>query len=173
MGDRWCTRDGWAVEVIHVIATPDGHDGESFRVTQHGCWVGYARSVAELEQYVDLAELEPELVDDVCDLLRAGSLLPPDWRGRRIDLACDVGAGDHVAGVPAQGRKTDHAIISLARSSPAARPMRSSPGCPRPRFAARQAPAPGARGRGARCSVCRRVTAEPPSVLLGSGCGRL
>ena len=44
-----------------MIATPDGHDGESFRITQHGYWVGYARSVDELAQWIDLAELEPEL----------------------------------------------------------------------------------------------------------------
>ena len=58
MSDRWCTRDGWGVEVIHMTATPDGHDGESFRVTHHGCWIGYARSVPELERWIELADLE-------------------------------------------------------------------------------------------------------------------
>ena len=61
MSDRWCTRDGWAVEVIHMTATPDGHDGESFRITHHGYWIGYARSVPELERWIDLADLEDPL----------------------------------------------------------------------------------------------------------------
>jgi hypothetical protein len=61
MSDRWCTRDGWGVETIHMTATPDGHDGESFRVTHHGCWIGYARSVPELEHWIELADLEDAL----------------------------------------------------------------------------------------------------------------
>jgi hypothetical protein len=40
-----------------MTATPDGHDGESFRVTHHGCWIGYARSVPELERWIELADL--------------------------------------------------------------------------------------------------------------------
>jgi hypothetical protein len=35
-----------------------GRDGESFRVSQHGCHVGYARNVAELERWIDLADIE-------------------------------------------------------------------------------------------------------------------
>jgi hypothetical protein len=62
MSDRWCTRDGWGVEVIRVTATPDRHDGESFRVTHHGCWIGYARSVPELERWIELADLEDALI---------------------------------------------------------------------------------------------------------------
>jgi hypothetical protein len=41
-----------------MIATPDRHEGESFRVSHHGYWVGYVRSVAELEKWIDLADLE-------------------------------------------------------------------------------------------------------------------
>jgi hypothetical protein len=53
VGDRWRTADGWGVEVICMTATPDRHDGESFRVSRHGFHVGYARSVPELERWVD------------------------------------------------------------------------------------------------------------------------
>jgi hypothetical protein len=45
-----------------MTATPDRHDGESFRVSHHGYHVGYARSVAELEQWIDLADLEEALI---------------------------------------------------------------------------------------------------------------
>ena len=45
-----------------MTATPDGHDGESFRVTHHGCWIGYARSVPELERWIELADLEDALI---------------------------------------------------------------------------------------------------------------
>jgi hypothetical protein len=48
------------VEVIRMTAT-DRHDGESFRVSHHGFHVGYARNVAELERWVDLADLEEAL----------------------------------------------------------------------------------------------------------------
>jgi hypothetical protein len=44
-----------------MTATPDRHDGESLRVSQHGFHVGYARSVPELERWVELAELEQAL----------------------------------------------------------------------------------------------------------------
>jgi hypothetical protein len=44
-----------------MTATPDGHDGESFRVTHHGYWIGYARSVPELERWIELTDLEDAL----------------------------------------------------------------------------------------------------------------
>ena len=44
-----------------MTATPDRHDGESLRVSKHGFHVGCARSVRELERWVDLAELEEAL----------------------------------------------------------------------------------------------------------------
>jgi hypothetical protein len=61
MGDRWCTSDGWGIEVIRMAATPDRHDGESVRVSHHGYWIGYARSVCELLRWVELADLEEVL----------------------------------------------------------------------------------------------------------------
>jgi len=39
------------IEVIRMTATPDSHDGESFRVSQHRFHLGYARSVRELERW--------------------------------------------------------------------------------------------------------------------------
>ena len=50
MSDRWCTADGWGVEVIQITATPDRHDGESFRISYCGYHIGYGRSVPELER---------------------------------------------------------------------------------------------------------------------------
>jgi hypothetical protein len=61
MVGRWCTSDGWGVEIIVMTATPDRHDGEQFRISQHGFHVGYARTVAELEKWFDLAALEEAL----------------------------------------------------------------------------------------------------------------
>jgi hypothetical protein len=61
MGDRWCTADGWGVEVVQMTATPDRHDGESFRVSYRGFHVGYARSVLELERWIELADLQETL----------------------------------------------------------------------------------------------------------------
>src|SRR5262250_50580 len=45
-----------------MTATPDRHDGESFRVTHRGYWIGYARSVPELERWIELADLEDALI---------------------------------------------------------------------------------------------------------------
>jgi hypothetical protein len=44
-----------------MTATPDRHDGESFRVSHHGCNIGYARSVAELERWIELTDLKETL----------------------------------------------------------------------------------------------------------------
>jgi len=61
MADRWHAPGGWSVEVIRLSGTPDRHDGEWIRVRQHGCWVADVRSVREIERWIRLAELEPEL----------------------------------------------------------------------------------------------------------------
>jgi len=61
MGERWRTADGcWQVEVIGLALTPDRHDGQWLKVSQHGCFVALVRAVAELEQWFPLAELEPD-----------------------------------------------------------------------------------------------------------------
>jgi len=39
---------------------------ESFRVTHHGYWIGYARSVRQLEKWVELADLKEALIPVVC-----------------------------------------------------------------------------------------------------------
>jgi hypothetical protein len=44
-----------------MTATPDYHDGESFRISYHGFHVGYARSVPELKRWVELTNLEEAL----------------------------------------------------------------------------------------------------------------
>jgi hypothetical protein len=61
MGDRYRTADGWAVEVIGLSATPDRNDGERLKVTYCGFFtITLVRTVAELEQWFSLADLEPE-----------------------------------------------------------------------------------------------------------------
>jgi hypothetical protein len=60
MGDRYCTADGWAVEVVELSATPDRNDGERLKVTYCGFFVALVRTVAELEQWFPLADLQPE-----------------------------------------------------------------------------------------------------------------
>jgi len=61
MGDRYGTADGWSVEVVHLTGTPGRHDGEWIRVRQHGAWITDVCSIAEIERWVSLADLEPEL----------------------------------------------------------------------------------------------------------------
>ena len=60
MAGRWLAPGGWSVEVVHLTSTPDRHDGDWFRVRQYGAWTGDVRTVAELSQWVDLADLEPD-----------------------------------------------------------------------------------------------------------------
>jgi hypothetical protein len=60
MGDRYRTPDGWAVEVVGLSATPDRNDGERLKVTYYGFFVAVVRTVAELEQWFALSDLEPE-----------------------------------------------------------------------------------------------------------------
>jgi|HubBroStandDraft_6_1064221.scaffolds.fasta_scaffold303585_2 hypothetical protein len=60
MGDRYRTADGWAVEVVELSATPDRNDGERLKVTYYGSFVAVVRTVAELEQWFALSDLEPE-----------------------------------------------------------------------------------------------------------------
>jgi hypothetical protein len=60
VGDRYRTKDGWSVEVVWLLATPDHHDGEWIRVRYFGFHVADVRSVAELGQWFALADLEPE-----------------------------------------------------------------------------------------------------------------
>jgi len=60
MGDRYRTADGWAVEVVELSATPDRNDGERLKVTYCGFFVALVRTVAELERWFLLTDLEPE-----------------------------------------------------------------------------------------------------------------
>jgi hypothetical protein len=60
MGNRWRTASGWSVEVVHLTATPDRHDGEWIRVAYFGWHVADVRDVAELERWFPLGDLEPD-----------------------------------------------------------------------------------------------------------------
>lgn len=38
MADRWRAPGGWTVEIVGLVGTPDHHDGEWYRICQHGLW---------------------------------------------------------------------------------------------------------------------------------------
>jgi hypothetical protein len=59
MAERWRAPGGWTVEVVRVTGT-GSHDGEWLRVCQHGYWTANVKTVAELERWFPLAELEPD-----------------------------------------------------------------------------------------------------------------
>lgn len=53
------SRDGsWTVDVIRLSLTGNHRDGEKLRVSRWGWFVAELRTVEELADYVDLAELE-------------------------------------------------------------------------------------------------------------------
>jgi hypothetical protein len=62
MAERWRAPGGFTVEVVRLSCTPDKTDGERLRLTQYGSWVADVRTVGELERWIDLADLEPDLV---------------------------------------------------------------------------------------------------------------
>lgn len=58
MTDRYRTASGWSVEPVSLTLTPDWHDGQWLRVRYLGYYVADCGSVAELERWIPLAELE-------------------------------------------------------------------------------------------------------------------
>jgi hypothetical protein len=60
MAPTYRTRDGYTVEVVQLSDTSGNHDGEWLRVSYHGYHVADVRSVAELERYFPLGELEAD-----------------------------------------------------------------------------------------------------------------
>jgi hypothetical protein len=65
-----------------LAGTPDRHDGEWLRVTQYGSCTIKVRTVAELERYVSLAELEPHGLAPGAEAARV-RMGPWPWPGRR------------------------------------------------------------------------------------------
>jgi hypothetical protein len=51
---------GWRVRVVTLVGTPDRRDGTWLRVTQFGAWTADVGSVAELERFFPLSDLEPD-----------------------------------------------------------------------------------------------------------------
>jgi hypothetical protein len=58
MSDRYRAPGGWTVEVVQLSGTPDRRDGEWLRVRYYGFHVADVGSVAELQKWVCLADLE-------------------------------------------------------------------------------------------------------------------
>jgi hypothetical protein len=88
MGDRYRTADGWAVEVVELWATPDRNDGPRLKVTYCGFFVGLVRTVAELETWFALSDLELEALT----LVTADAACP--YRVRALPSApCGLSVG--------------------------------------------------------------------------------
>jgi hypothetical protein len=52
---RFTSADGrWIVDVIWLSLTGNHRDGECFRIARDGYFVGEARTVAELADYLDI-----------------------------------------------------------------------------------------------------------------------
>jgi hypothetical protein len=60
MAAKYRTKDGYSVEVVQLADTSGNHDGEWLRIRYHGYHVADVRSIAELERYIPLGELEPD-----------------------------------------------------------------------------------------------------------------
>jgi hypothetical protein len=73
MAPTYRTKDGYTVEVVELSDTSGNHDGEWLRVRYHGFHVADVRSVAELERYFPLGELEADALarPEAWDLRRA------------------------------------------------------------------------------------------------------
>lgn len=97
MGDRYRTPDGWAVEVVLLSATPDRNDGECLKVTYYGSFVALVRTVAELEQWFALSDLEPETLISRRQLARwPGPVLPARGKRSRGRSRPGPGTGDRL-----------------------------------------------------------------------------
>jgi hypothetical protein len=90
---------GWRVRVVTLVGTPDRRDGTWLRVTQFGAWTADVGSVAELERFFPLSDLEP---DD--GRLVAGARLGGRRArlGGRRALAGDPGAAAMPIGAPSR-----------------------------------------------------------------------
>ena len=60
MPPTYRTKDGYTVEVVQLSDTSGNHDGDWLRVRYYGYHVADVRSVAELERYFPLGELEAD-----------------------------------------------------------------------------------------------------------------
>jgi hypothetical protein len=125
MGDRYRTADGWAVEVVELSATPDGSDGERLKVTYCGFFVALVRTVAELEQWFPLADLQPETLarchHPPGGLAGFGSLLSAP-RGRMLSTPGNRGGHADAGGLGdlAGARRRRAALSELDRRRAAA-----------------------------------------------------
>lgn len=73
---RWRTRDGrYTVEVVRLSLTGRHRDGDWIRVEQYGCHVVDVRTVDELAEFIDLADL-----DEALSLLTAFTSYAGSWR---------------------------------------------------------------------------------------------
>jgi hypothetical protein len=59
---RCRSADGqWRVDVINLTVTPNHHDGAWLRISRWGWWVADVRTIGELRDYLDPADLAEAL----------------------------------------------------------------------------------------------------------------
>lgn len=92
----------WSVEVVRLAGTPDRHDGEWLRIRYFGWYVHDAHSVAELEHYVSLSELEDALLGTGAGLSRF-SVRSTSMARSALDFLSFLAA---MAVIPATSRST-------------------------------------------------------------------
>lgn len=101
MADRYRAASGWSVEVVQRSGTPDNRDGQQLRVRHHEFYVADVRTVAELEQWFPLADLEPDGLSlaaprrpaSIAGLLDREESERSRPLGRALDLGCGRGQG--------------------------------------------------------------------------------
>jgi hypothetical protein len=59
MSESWRAPGGWTVEIVQLSQTPDNHDGSWIRLRLNGFFVADVATVAELAEWIDVADLEP------------------------------------------------------------------------------------------------------------------
>jgi hypothetical protein len=87
MPDRYRAPGGWTVEVVQLSLTPDRRDGTWIRVPLHGFFVADIRTVAELAQWIELAELE-EALTPASSRVRGTRQTTPGTRGSKQRIEC-------------------------------------------------------------------------------------
>jgi hypothetical protein len=114
MADRYRTAGGWSVEVIERSGTPDNTDGQQLRVRYHGFYVADVRTVAELEQWFPLADLEPDGLSAAVTMGPAGRLPAADRGDHHCRSSRPVAAIPEVPVLTATGTKPPGQLIVAA-----------------------------------------------------------
>jgi hypothetical protein len=114
MGDRYRTPSGWSVEVVERSGTPDNSDGQQLRVRYHRFYVADVRTVAELEQWFPLADLEPDGLTVTAPKRPAASRRARDRRDHHRGRGGLMAAVAHALVLTAIGSGSPASLIAAA-----------------------------------------------------------